>query len=923
MALFLNFPRATHVIALMAAVLAFCCSHAVAAGYASPADWRDETIYQIITDRWDDGDASNNSLGTSYSSSNGSLTHGGDFKGLTKRLTYLRGLGVTSVWISPIVSNGSGQYHGYAADDFTTTAAHWGSVTDLQQFTSAAHAAGIRVVLDVVVNHGDDLFNDNSYVAPPSAYSLTYRNAAKQHKAPFNSTAYFHAQGSIGSFTDPEQILGELSGLDDLKTEDSYVRTQMGQIYSNWIALNDLDGFRVDTGKHVEMGFWQTWCPAIRTNATAFGKSNFMMFAEIYDGSDSIVGKFTGAKAGGAFAFDSALDYPLYFTTNNVFGYESTGAQDIVNHYNALGSNYDAAAQSRLVTFLDNHDQVRFLNSSVANGSIGRLEAALVFQLTSLGVPCIYYGTEQRFNGGADPGCREDMFDGSYEQGPSLGNNFDQVAPTYRLVRHLNQLRRDYTPLRRGTLSVREVHSSPGVFAYSRLFGGQEVLVAVNTANSVQTGATWQTNWSSGTVIKDALDSSFSATVNGSGQLAAGTALAGNGYRVLVPQGNLTNLEPEVTSCSVAMGSTLSSVSNTISLSFSRAMNQASVAAALSFSPGTTSASLSWNGAGDQVTITPAGGTWPSYSNIMIRISDSAIDQLGLSLRGGFEREFSTPATPDNSGIDGTISGDSRWGSALATQTVKTQFGDNNNSAPDQNSGGSEVDQLFITDSTTDVYVAVSGNLELNGNAVNVFFDTDGTAGGVSTLTAGSSSFLSGQSAQGTVMPTSFKTDLILQVQLGAPQQLLTLKAYKWNTAGTLVHEGTVGTISGVSGQPTRGSISGTIAGQSYTFRLGMSNANTGPVTGASGSPWTASPNGTGAATGLEMQIPKTLLGAGPYKVFVGISGGTGYWSNQFLPPMNAAGNLAWAPNLSSAGVSSITYNPIFVPVDVSAYELQ
>ncbi|MGI8906990.1 MAG: alpha-amylase family glycosyl hydrolase [Candidatus Sumerlaeaceae bacterium] len=911
----------TRLVTIAIVALAFYANTAAFGGFVSPADWRDESIYQIITDRWDDGDSSNNSLGTTFNPSNGFNSHGGDFKGLTRRIPYLKALGVTSVWISPIPSNNNGEYHGYAADDFTTSAAHWGLVTHLQEFTAAAHASGMRVVLDVVTNHGGNLLNDNSYVAPPSAYTLTYRNAV-QHKAPFNSTAYFHAQGNIGSFTDPEQILGELFGLDDLKTEDAYVRAQMAQIYSNWIALCDLDGFRIDTVKHVELAFWQNWCPLIRANAASFGKSNFFMFAEVYDGSDTFVGKYTGTKGGGAFAHDSALDYPLYFATNNVFASAGSGAQDIVNHYNSISSNYDAAAQSRLVTFLDNHDQSRFLNSAHANGNTARLEAALVFQLTSLGVPCVYYGTEQRFNGGGDPSNREDMFDGSYEQGPSLGNNFDQVTPTFRLMRHLNQFRRDYAPIRRGTLTVREVHASPDIFAYSRIFSGQEVLVAVNTSDSAQTASAWQTSWSNGTVVKDAFDAAFTAIVNASGQIIAGTALPANGYRLLMPQANVVTLDPEVTACSAAMGATLANVSTTVTLTFNRPMNQASVASALSFTPAGTAATLAWNGASDQVTITPAGGAWPGSSSLSLLIAEIALDQLGLSLRGGFEREFKTPAAPDNSGIEGTISGDSRWGSALATQTVKTQFGDNANSAPDQNSGGSEANQLFVTDTVSDLFVAVSGALELNGNALNLFFDTDGAAGGVTTLTTGSSPFLNGQSAAGTIMPTNFKTDLIVQVQLGAPQQLLTIKAYKWNTAGQLVNEATVGAVAGAAGQPTRGQTTGTIAGQSYSFRAGYDNSHTGAVGAGTGSPWTASPNGAGAASGLEIQIPKLLLGAGPYRIFTGISGSTGYWSNQFLPPMTPAGNLAWAPNFAIAGVTFVTYNPTFVPVSLTHFEL-
>jgi alpha-amylase len=920
-----RFPAAPGlIVALLAAVLALC-ARPVTAAFASPADWRDITIYQLITDRWDDGDPSNNTLNTTYNASAGDRTHGGDFKGIQRRLGYLEGLGVSAIWISPIPLNANGEYHGYSARDFTKVDPHWGTLADLQALVAACHARGIRVILDVVCNHGGNLFNDNPYVAPPASYTLTYRDPTRTHAAPFDSTAWWHAQGSMSNYVDPEQILGELFGLDDLKTEDPYVRTQLTNIWSNWITSTDVDGFRIDTVKHVEMGFWQTWAPGVRANATAFGKNNFFMFGEVFVGDEGKCGSYTGTKAGGAFALDSVLDYPQYYATNGVFATASNGAQAIVNHYNALPANYDPAAQNRLVTFLDNHDNPRFLSSSLANNKVARLHAALVHQLTSLGVPCVYYGSEQYFNGGNDPYCREDMFDGQFEFGPSLGNNFDQTSFAYRLVRKLNQLRRTYPSLRRGNLVVREVHSSPGVFAWSRTDSSEEVLVTVNTSDSAQTAQEWQTGFAPGTVLANVFEPSQTLTVNASQKVAAGTPIVANGYAVYVPKANLVDFEPEVVDVSVRQGDSLVTPLDPVTVTFSKAMNRASVESALAFDPAVTG-TLTWNSASTAVTFTPTG-QWPSLSSMRLTIAATAADTASLTLRGGFEREFqtvyssgSTSSAPADPTIDGTIVGDPRWTTPVSIQTVQTGFGDNTDSTPDGNSGGSELDQLFVSSTTTTLSLGVAGNLEPNGNAIILMFDTNGLAGGANVLdgTGATSTWLGSQSnsAAGTKLPTGFTADIVLEVQAHTPNQTLTLYAYTFGADGKLASEDTVGNVEANPGFPTTGTITGTVNGASYTFQVALDNSHTGPVAAGSSA---ANPTGAGAATGLEISIPVALLGRGPYGIVVGLTGASGYWSNQFLPPMNAGSNRAWAPDLTGRGITPLTY---YLPVTLSRVEL-
>ncbi|MBW8864826.1 MAG: hypothetical protein JF609_07870 [Verrucomicrobia bacterium] len=328
-----------------------CFSFPANAQNATNGFWQAQSIYQVITDRFFDGDASNNNADGNFNAAGTTSVHGGDFKGLEQKLDYIKALGATAIWISPVVLNGHGQFHGYAARDFYKMDPHWGSLADLQHFVQAAHAKGLLVIDDIVCNHGDDLIYStdagySTYIAPPGGYTLKYRSSSLTYAAPFDTfnltynaannalTNYFHNNGGIPDYNTPEHYqLGELSGLDDFRTESDSVRSNMATIYEYWIQTAGFDGFRIDTTKHIEYGFWQNWCPAVHTfAATNSAKPNFFMFGEVYDGSESLCGSYTGTMGGGAYKQDSVLDYPLYFTVNSVFATATGNTKQIEDH---------------------------------------------------------------------------------------------------------------------------------------------------------------------------------------------------------------------------------------------------------------------------------------------------------------------------------------------------------------------------------------------------------------------------------------------------------------------------------------------------------------------------------------------------------------------------------------------------------------
>lgn len=486
----------------------------------SPADWRDLVIYQLLTDRFSNGNPANDAVEGGYAPATGDRIHGGDFAGLTARLDYFSNLGVDAVWISPIVLNANAEYHGYAARDFFSLAPHFGTLAELRQFIDAAHARGIRVIIDMVCNHMGTLINSSGSGWPaykPAGYTLKWANSGKRFAGVFDDLTKFHPYGNIGNYSDPEQILGQLSGLNDLKTEDPAVQAALYQAARFLIDSTDCDGFRVDTVKHVEMAFWRTWCADVRLYAAMAGKTHFLMFGEVWDGDDAKVGSYTGTVGGGNYKFDSMLHYPMYFTANGVFAFEDAPA-NLSSRYAAL-TNYDISTRERLTTFLDNHDNARFLSFGIANQDESRLRAALAWLLTSRGIPVIYYGTEQNFDGGGDPWCREDMWSGQWNYGPSLGDNFDESHALFRHVREILETRRRHEALRRGaTTELYAEAAGPGLYVFRRESAADSALVALNSSNGPLTRAV-TTLWPAGTVLVDALEPALTVTVSTGGAL--------------------------------------------------------------------------------------------------------------------------------------------------------------------------------------------------------------------------------------------------------------------------------------------------------------------------------------------------------------------------------------------------------------------
>ncbi len=630
--------------------------------------WQSQSIYQIVTDRFFDGNPANDNAEGTYAPNDPTGVHGGDFAGIEQKLDYLQTLGVTAIWISPIVLNTEGQFHGYSAWNFYALAPHWGTLSNLQQLVQAAHARGIQVIDDIVVNHAGDLVQSSGNAFNyPAGYNLSYVDPARTYPPPFELSAVnpmltnlFHNYGYIDNFNNSTQtVLGWLDGLNDFRTETAYVRTNMAAIYEYWIKEAGFDAFRVDTALEVDQGFWQSFCPAIHSFASGQGNPHFFMFAEVYTGSDATVGAYTGTQAGGSFEFDSTLDYPLYYAIQSVFALTNGATAQVQNHFDAVAADYAPAARMQLVTFLDNHDNPRFLSANGAAGKTNLLTTALAFLYSYPGIPCLYYGTEQGFDGTTDPDDREDMFAGEFKDGPggvvqqlsSPGrDDFDMANPLYLWVAKLNNLRRLYPALSLGSYTNRfNAPGGPGGLAFSRILNNQEVIALFNTSGAATTLGPFPVTYPAGTVLVNLLDTRETVTV-GSGNLLPAVSVPGTSAKLFLAQAQWKPLNPMVCASTPSHWTANVDPFSPVSLQFDQGMDPASTESAFSVQP-MSQGSFTWTSqvySNDTLTFTPglSGLVQTSLVTVTVSVSAKAAGP-GLTLGGPYHLAFHTTVPAD------------------------------------------------------------------------------------------------------------------------------------------------------------------------------------------------------------------------------------------------------------------------------------
>lgn len=323
---------------------------------------------------------------------------GGTYKGMVDQLDYIKGMGFDAIWISPVVENYENYmthqygYHGYWATNWEATNLHFGSEQDLHDLVTAAHNKDIWVMVDVVANHVGPIGTDYSKINP------------------FNKSEHYHDDCQINDWNNQSEVeYCRLADLPDLNQENTYVRDYLKNWIKNLVDTYNFDGIRIDTIPEVPKDFW-----------SEYGESaGVFQMGECFNGDPVYVGGYQGSVT-------ALFNYPMYYTISDVFG-NGDHMIKITNRYGA--ENYTFSDVGALGVFVDNHDNPRFLCNHPGHDI--QLKSATVFSLTTLGIPFVYYGTEQYFSGCADPQNRESLWQ-------SMNTNSD----LYQIIAKVNQQRK-------------------------------------------------------------------------------------------------------------------------------------------------------------------------------------------------------------------------------------------------------------------------------------------------------------------------------------------------------------------------------------------------------------------------------------------------------------------------------------------------
>ena len=492
---------------------------------ASP-DWRDQIIYFVVTDRFADGDPGNDDQGAGeFRAGDGSRYNGGDLAGLVRHLPYIEGLGATALWITPPVANqwlspsgGYAGYHGYWAENFMQVDRHLGLLSDYRRLSGALHAAGMYLVQDIVVNHTGNYFAYRGGWDPGDAarFYEPYTGSPpvpRPSQPPFDRDdprdpaqrreAIYHWTPDVRDYGDRNQELNfQMSGLDDLNTENPRVRRALRQSYDYWIREVGVDAFRIDTAFYVPPEFFADFlhaddpqAPGIAEAARQTGRDDFLVFGEgfgidkPFDDTQSRKIERYMTAADGRPLLPGMLNFPLYGALGDAFARGRPPAElgDRISRQMKL-----FARPQLMPTFVDNHDVDRFL----AGGTVAGLRQALLAIMTLPGIPVIYYGTEQGFT---QP--RAAMFKAGFASGGR--DHYDTGAPLYRSIAAMAALRRGHKVFSRGEPEVLAAATAQaGALAYRMRHGRDSAWVVFNTADQETLLANLDTGLAEGSVLE-------------------------------------------------------------------------------------------------------------------------------------------------------------------------------------------------------------------------------------------------------------------------------------------------------------------------------------------------------------------------------------------------------------------------------------
>lgn len=390
-----------------------------------------DLIYFVMTDRFYNGDKSND---LDSDITDPKAYHGGDIKGITEKLDYIKSLGATTIWLTPVVENEDKGYHGYWTKDFYKVDPHLGSMEDLQNLVKEAHKNNIKIILDYVVNH--------------TGYNSPWLTDGKHNN-------WFHPEQPITDFNNTEQLEnGWLCGLPDLNQENPEVKNYLITNALWWIDNTGIDGMRLDTVRHVPKDFWKDFSKAIKTKYP-----KFYLLGEVWNDDVSYLQQYIDS------GIDGVTNYSIFNGITNTFKNDGS-ANSLVT---AIENESKFTNPTLNGIFIDNHDNKRFITAAGENGE-AYLKLALAFELTYPSIPIIYYGTEIAMDGGDDPDNRKDM-----------DWNKTKNSNILTFYKKLISLRNSIPALKSSEIDVLDYDSN--YIAYSRGKDKDSIIMAINTNN--------------------------------------------------------------------------------------------------------------------------------------------------------------------------------------------------------------------------------------------------------------------------------------------------------------------------------------------------------------------------------------------------------------------------------------------------------
>ncbi len=431
----------------------------------------DDVIYLIMPDRFADGSAANN--GSGVDRTHPRAYHGGDIAGIRQRLPYLKDLGVTAIWMTPIYDNddASQDYHGYHATDYYDIEERFGTMEEFRAFVDEAHRMGIKVVQDQVANH---VGPKHPWVPDPPKPTWFNGTVEKHSVNPFRIDAV--ANPALDPKAMRETLDGWFAGvLPDLNQDDPDVAHYLIQNSLWWVEATGIDAIRQDTMPYAPRSFWAKWVPALKA-----AHPKFTVLGEVFERDPKVNAFFQGGAVhdGVDSHVDSLFDFPLAFA---MFGFLSR-RQEASAISKILEADGEYPAPMMLVTHAGNHDTDRLL--TLVHGDPDALRLAHVLLLSMRGAPQLYYGDEIALPGGEDPDNRRDFpggFPGDARSAFEVAGRSVEQQHTFSNLKRMLALRRESAALR-GPLTTPLV-TTRSVWVALREGGGERALVAINNGD--------------------------------------------------------------------------------------------------------------------------------------------------------------------------------------------------------------------------------------------------------------------------------------------------------------------------------------------------------------------------------------------------------------------------------------------------------